>query len=106
MKNWKWPVARLCIALSACSLFTLSAAEAQMRVPCAERTDMIKLLADRYKEVPRAVGIASRNGVMEVYVSKKGTWSVLMTNTTGKACIIAAGDAWEDVEVAFLEPEA
>lgn len=106
MKTWKLPSLRLCMAFALCSVFTLSNAQAQMRVPCAERTDMVKLLADRYKEVPRAVGIASRNGVMEVYVSKKGTWSVLMTNTSGKACIIAAGDAWEDMEVAFLEPEA
>ena len=101
------PARRLVFALAlAAAIPAATQSVAQMRMPCAERADIIKLLASRYKEVPRAVGIMSRRGLMEVYVSQTGTWSILMTSTKGRTCIIAAGESWEDVKLAFVDPSA
>lgn len=83
-----------------------SHADAQRSIPCAARSDMIGLLKDRYKEAPRALGMIASRGVMEVYVSEEGTWSILMTSAKGKTCIIAAGKNWEDLKVAFEDPAA
>ncbi|WP_350335583.1 hypothetical protein [Coralliovum pocilloporae] len=95
-------------ALAACLSTGLmnSEAQAQRGMPCAARADMIGLLKDRYKEAPRAVGLISSRGVMEVYVSQEGTWSILMTSAKGKTCIIAAGKNWEELQLAFKEPAA
>ena len=65
-------------------------------MPCAAHDDMVTFLEKRYKELPRALGLVSTSGLMEIYVSKNGTWSILMTTTKGKSCIIAAGKYWED----------
>lgn len=64
---------------------------------CTKRTAMIDALARKYHEERRGIGIASRAGVMEFYVSASGTWTVLMTMPNGMSCILAAGRDWEDM---------
>ena len=52
---------------------------------CGDRTSLLKTLSDKYKEAPRALGLSSSGKAMfEVYTSKKGTWTILMTTTTGE----------------------
>ena len=64
---------------------------------CGERAKMTKFLMKRYKETPRAMGVASSGkSVMEIYTSEKGSWTVLMTTAKGVTCIMGAGHSWED----------
>ncbi len=64
---------------------------------CGERTSLIKVLNDKYKEKPRALGLSTKGTAMfEIYTSKTGTWTIVMTTTTGATCIMAAGHSWED----------
>jgi hypothetical protein len=66
---------------------------------CGERSTIVEYLKERYKETPRAVGVASSGkSVMEIYTSEKGSWTVLMTTAKGITCIMAAGHSWEDRE--------
>ena len=69
---------------------------------CASHEKMIELLSKRFSEVPKAIGL------VEVYVSKTGTWTILVTNSEGQTCILAAGNDWEDVPDRFanLDPAA
>ena len=64
---------------------------------CGPHGSMITMLAMRYLEAPKAIGIVSRNHFMEVYVSAAGSWTVLVTSTGGNSCIVASGSDWEDV---------
>lgn len=64
---------------------------------CGQRTQIVEQLKTRYKEAPQAVGVVSDSGVAELFVSEKGTWTMLMTLTNGKSCIIAAGHSWDAV---------
>ncbi|MCW2309754.1 ABC transporter permease [Rhodobium gokarnense] len=73
---------------------------AQGVVPCGDRETVVAMLATRYGETPRALGLASRSDVLEIFVSKGGSWTVLMTNTSGRACMIAVGENWEDLKPA------
>ncbi|MDD9909280.1 MAG: hypothetical protein OXR62_06265 [Ahrensia sp.] len=79
--------------------------EAAGRV-CGDRTKMTEFLKKRYKEVPSAMGVASSGKtVMEVFTSKKGSWTVLMTTAQGVACIMGTGHSWAETkqdELAFL----
>lgn len=64
---------------------------------CGERTSLIKVLSDKYKEKPRALGLSTKGTAMfEIYTSKTGTWTIVMTTTTGATCIMAAGHSWEE----------
>lgn len=71
--------------------------QAQAGPKCGERTSLIKVLNDKYKEKPRALGLSTKGTAMfEIYTSKTGTWTIVMTTTTGATCIMAAGHSWED----------
>ncbi len=75
---------------------------------CTTHEKMVQLLSKRFSEVPKAVGLVGQTRVMEVYVSQKGSWTIVVTNSGGQACILAAGNDWEDVPDTFanLEPAA
>jgi hypothetical protein len=75
---------------------------------CGPHKQVIEMLSKRFSEVPKAVGIVGEKRIMEVFLSKKGTWTILVTNSEGLTCILAAGDDWEDVpdQFASVEPAA
>ena len=75
--------------------WTLPATAQQLA--CAKRDDMVKSLFSQYKEKQRAIGLASRNAVIEVFTSKSGSWTILLTRPDGASCIVSAGEAWEDI---------
>jgi hypothetical protein len=81
------------IALGVTMLITLfwPAPAYPQSLPCGNRDDFIKTLADKYNETSRAMGIANRINVVEIFVSAKGTWTIMVTQPTGLTCIIAAG---------------
>jgi hypothetical protein len=68
---------------------------------CADRAEMVRSLADKFKENPTAIGQINGEAVVEVFVSKNGTWTILATGTDGKSCVLSAGENWE-INVAAL----
>lgn len=65
---------------------------------CGDRTKLIEGLKSKYKEVPVALGISQKNTeALEIFASEAGTWTVIMTMSTGVACVMAAGHSWHDV---------
>lgn len=62
---------------------------------CGERVDIIDTLKKRYHEVPVSMGLAGNGGVVEIFASTKGSWTILVTQPTGVACVVSAGEAWE-----------
>jgi hypothetical protein len=73
------------------------AAEAAQK--CGKHEDIVKVLASKYQESRRAMGLVSAQSVMEIYMSPKGTWTMLVSNTKGESCIVAAGEAWQELAI-------
>ncbi len=74
---------------------------------CGDRTSLLKVLVEKYKEKPRALGLSSTGKAMfEVYTSKTGTWTIVMTTTAGVTCIMAAGNSWEEALQIAEGPQA
>jgi hypothetical protein len=82
-------------ALAALTAVATSPASAQSA--CGPREQLVKLLADQYKEDPVGMGLSQPGQVLEVFASSNGSWTMVMTMPDGKACMIAAGDNWEMV---------
>jgi hypothetical protein len=82
-------------------LLTMTATPSPANSFCANRTEMVKSLADKFKENPTAVGQIDGSAVIEVFVSEKGSWTILATGTDGKSCVISAGDGFQ-INVAAL----
>ena len=63
---------------------------------CGERKQIVSELQRKYGETRRSIGLQQGRGVVEVYASDQtGSWSILLTNTAGRTCLIAAGEAFE-----------
>lgn len=65
---------------------------------CDSRDRVTALLADRYNETRRALGLAGESAVMELFASDAtGTWTITITLTDGQMCLMASGSGYEAV---------
>ncbi len=82
-------------------IMALAAQQVQAQ-SCAPREDIIQRLAETYGETRRGIGIARQGSVMEVYASdSSGSWTITVTLPDGVTCLIASGQAYEDVTEAL-----
>jgi hypothetical protein len=65
---------------------------------CAMRKDVLARLATAYGETRQSIGLGENNQVVEVFASPEtGTWTITVTNPNGLTCLVASGQAFEDV---------
>ena len=63
---------------------------------CDARAAVTALLADRYGETRRALGLAGEAAVMELFAADAtGTWTITMTLPDGRMCLMASGTGYE-----------
>ncbi|WEX78437.1 hypothetical protein PYH37_003325 [Sinorhizobium numidicum] len=72
-------------------------AGAQAVANCAERTQVIEFLAQQYAEKQAAVGLINPQAVMELYAADSGSWTLIITDVSGRSCVILAGKSWETI---------
>jgi len=74
------------------------AANAQSAAPlCGDHGAIKDALANSYSEKPVSMGLASNGTMVEIYASKTGSFTIIMTEPTGRSCMLAAGESWENV---------
>lgn len=74
---------------------------AQTTRACGPRPVILERLADKYGETRQSVGLGSNNAVIEVFASPNtGSWTITMTTANGVTCLMAAGNAFEQVQQA------
>jgi hypothetical protein len=67
---------------------------------CGDRDQILKRLEQAHDETPQALGLSGDGGVVEVLVSPEGGWTMLVTYPKRPTCVVAAGAAWEMLQVA------
>lgn len=66
---------------------------------CAEHDAMIQTLETQYGETTQVRAMSGTGGMMEITANLgTGTWSALMTDPSGKTCVVAAGDRFKPVK--------
>ena len=64
---------------------------------CADRDSVVSKLEVSYGEVFAGGGLQNSERIYEVWFSEeKGTWTILMTRSDGKSCIMASGTNWRE----------
>jgi hypothetical protein len=63
---------------------------------CVEHDEIVAHLSKKYQESQFASGTIGQIAVMEVFVGKTGSWTVVITGLDGMSCIVAAGENWEN----------
>lgn len=86
---------------------TVAIPETQASPVCGDRNKVIDSLSAKYSEEPVAVGVTSNGGVIEVLKAPDGqTWTILFTYPSGPSCLVASGEAWQELEEKIKGPAA
>lgn len=65
-------------------------------MPCHDRAEIARQLGRGYDEAPVSVGVQTNGNLLEVFSSAEtGTWTIVSTEPSGLACVVAAGDGWQ-----------
>ncbi|MEQ9694245.1 hypothetical protein [Shimia sp. SDUM112013] len=64
---------------------------------CAPREIVLHRLQDGYGETRQAIGLGANNSFVEWFASEAGSWTLTMTFPDGSTCILAAGQAFENI---------
>ena len=88
---------RYLIPVAFIAAFFVSAPVHAYTVACSSRLDVVDKLDRSYAEKPVSMGLASNGSVVEVFASQIGTFSIVITRPDGLACIVSAGEGWENL---------
>ncbi len=64
---------------------------------CGERQSLLDALARDHDEVPTALGLAATGQVVEVLSAPSGSWSIIVSQPNGRACLMGAGQGWQEL---------
>ena len=64
-------------------------------VLCDTTSKMRDKLKTQFGNRQQAVGIRSPEEVMEVWTGPRGDWTLVMTYSDGRSCIVAMGEHWQ-----------
>ena len=90
-------IAAIGVALVAVPAQAEQAQQAQQ--VCGERATLMLHLEQKFSEQPIAMGLTARGAVLEVLTSPSGTWTFLVTEPSGRTCMVASGESWESLPI-------
>ena len=71
---------------------------AQSGQNCAPRDMVVDRLASKYGETRQSMGLGANNAVVEVFASdSSGSWTITVTSANGLTCLVASGQAFEEL---------
>lgn len=77
--------------------FVLITPAALAQPVCGTHQSISETLKKSYTEAPVSMGVTSSGGIVEVFSSNEGIWTLVLTRPDGVSCLIAAGEAWENL---------
>lgn len=78
-------------------LLTVASAASAQNI-CGPHEEIVKRLEAGYEETRAGYGLAGNGSLVELFVSKEGTWTFMYTRPDGITCLMAAGGDWEKID--------
>ena len=94
----------LMAVLAAATVTTMTTPAQAQQDPrnCAPRAQVVERLSSKYGESRQSIGLGSNNAVVEVFASlETGTWTITVTMVSGVTCLVASGQAFEELAEAL-----
>jgi hypothetical protein len=88
---------RLLAMASMITLALIATASAADEI-CERRDIIVASLTEKYGEAAQSMGLDKRGNLLEIFASAEGSWTALLTSPGGEACVVAAGEAFEQVD--------
>ncbi len=93
-------IAAIGVALVAFAAVPAQAEQAQqVQQVCGERAKLMLHLEQKFSEQPIAMGLTAKGAVLEVLTSPSGSWTFLVTEPSGRTCMVASGENWESLPI-------
>ncbi|MGV6847030.1 MAG: hypothetical protein ACWA5A_01495 [Marinibacterium sp.] len=87
----------LAISLGALLPFSVHASPIA-EVICDSTPKLRDKLEHQFGNNQQATGIRSPDQVLEVWTSPRGSWTLVVTYSTGRSCIVAMGENWQETD--------
>ncbi len=87
------------VATIGVALIAFAAVSAQAEQICGERTKLMLHLEQKFSDQPIAMGLTTKGAVLEVLTSPSGSWTFLVTEPSGRTCMVASGESWETLPI-------
>ena len=72
---------------------------------CATHETATAQLEKQFNERVAGRGLANRGKAMvELFISEKGSWTVVVSDPNGRSCVLATGDNWQQVPINVGDP--
>ena len=85
-------------ALSVVGSILSWSASVDAKQACVTRDDATERLENKFQEKAVGRGLAtSGKQMLELFVSDKGSWTLLVSHPNGQSCIVASGKSWHDL---------
>ena len=85
---------RLIVIVLVLAGLPLAAQEAAAAL-CGDRNKLLNALRKSYGERPKFRALTLDGNIVEVLVSKRRSWTVIVTSPNGVSCLVSAGQFWE-----------
>ena len=90
------PASQALRAIAAAAALFLSVQGANAQQVCAVREKAVVQLEKQFEEQVAGRGLATDGKLMfELFVSENGSWTVLVSDPKGRACVVASGEPWQ-----------
>ena len=86
-------------------VLAFAAGLAHAQESCLPRERLATQLEEKFAETPVFWGLTSKGFLMEVFASKSGSWTLVVTNAAGLSCVRGAGEAWSNLPADEAERE-
>ncbi len=73
-------------------------------IKCAPRDKVVSRLAEKFGETQLGAGL-SAGGVVELWASKAGGWTLLLSLPDGRSCLMSGGEAWQVLDAETPKPK-
>jgi len=84
----------------------VSADRALSQMVCGLREHIVADLEKKYGETRHSMGFQRGRGVVEIFASvETGSWTILLSRPDGVSCLMAAGEAFQQDEIAVDDAE-
>ncbi len=96
---------RIISSLIAASVLFLSATSANAQQVCAPRDRAVVQLEKQFEENVSGRGLTLNGKKMfELFISEKGSWTMLISDPQGRSCVVASGEYWQGITALVGDP--
>ncbi len=82
-----------------------STGPASAQQACVTHESAAKQLGKQFNEMVVGRGLGNSGKAMfELFLSEKGSWTVVVSEPSGRSCIIASGESWQQMPLLIGDP--